>query len=216
MQQSLNYRSYRIGILLSLPVAALLLYITYHYGLKESFLMLNGDGGKAADALFKFITYFGDAILWIPMLVYIIWKKKKLYLALVTASFTLVTILVQVCKYFIVPDEARPTRYITDGSFIHTVEGVAVHSFSSFPSGHTATAFAFFLIICLMTRKPWWLPIGVLTAILVGYSRIYLAQHFPLDVAAGIIVAIIAVSLSIPFQRWIDNRNIKVTDEVKA
>lgn len=216
MQRNLNYSSYRIGVLLSLPVAVMLFYLTYQYGLKESFLMLNGDGGKAADALFKSITYFGDAILWIPMLAFIIWKKRKLYLALVTASFTLVTILVQVCKYFIVPDEARPTRYITDGSFIHTVEGVTVHSFSSFPSGHTATAFTFFLMICLMTKKKWWIPVGLFTAILVGYSRIYLAQHFPLDVAAGIIVAVIAVSLSIPFQKWIDKRNIKVTEEVKA
>lgn len=205
-----------MGILLSLSVAIILFYLTYQYGLKESFLMLNGNGGKAVDALFKFITYFGDAILWIPMLGYIIWKKRKLYLALVTASFILVTILVQVCKYFIVPDEARPTRYITDGSFIHTVEGVTVHSFSSFPSGHTATAFTFFLIICLITRKSWWLPVGILTAILVGYSRIYLAQHFPLDVAAGIMVAIIAVNLSIPFQKWIDKRNIKVSEDVKA
>ena len=216
MQQNLNTRSFKTGILLSLPVAGVLFYLTYYYGLKESFLILNGDGGNASDILFRFITYFGDAILWIPMLGYIIWKKRKLYLALVTASFTLVTIFVQVCKYFIVPDEARPTRYITDGSFIHTVEGVTVHSFSSFPSGHTATAFTFFLMICLMTRKKWWLPVGIFTAILVGYSRIYLAQHFPLDVAAGIIVAIISVSLSIPFQKWIDKRNLRISKQVEA
>jgi len=216
MQPNLNYKKFRAGILLSLPVAAILFYLSYAYGLKNSFLMLNGDGGKAADALFTFITYFGDAILWIPMLGYIIWKKRKLYLALVTASFTIVTILVQVCKYFIVPDQPRPIRYITDGSFIHTVEGITVHSFSSFPSGHTATAFTFFLMTCLMTRKIWWLPVGLITAILVGYSRIYLAQHFPLDVAAGIIVAIISVSLSVPFQKYIDKRNVKITEEVKA
>lgn len=216
MQQNLNNRSFKTGVILSLPVAIVLFYLTYAYGLKESFLMLNGDGGKAANILFRFITYFGDAILWIPMLAYIIWKKRKIYLALVTATFTLVTILVQVCKYFIVPDEARPTRYITDGSFIHTVEGVTVHSFSSFPSGHTATAFAFFLMICLMIKKSWWLPIGFLTAILVGYSRIYLAQHFPVDVAAGIIVAIIAVSLAVPFQKWIDKRNLRISKDVKA
>ncbi len=215
-QQSLNYKSFRIGIWLSLPIALVLFYLTYSYGLKESFLMLNGDGGQISDIFFKIFTYFGDAILWIPMLAFIIWKKRKLYLALVTASFTLVTIFVQVCKYFIVPDEARPTRYITDGSFIHTVEGVTVHSFSSFPSGHTATAFTFFLMICLMTRRKWWLPVGLITAILVGYSRIYLAQHFPLDVAAGIIVAIVSVSLAVPFQKWIDNRNLKVSKDVKA
>jgi membrane-associated phospholipid phosphatase len=215
-QQSLNIRTFIIGCIISLPVAAYLFYITYRLGIKESFLKLNGDGGYAIDQFFRFFTYFGDAILWIPMLAYIIWKKKKLYLPLATGSFALVTILVQVCKYFIVPDEPRPTTFITDGSYIHTVEGVAVHSISSFPSGHTATAFTFFLMICLMSRKSWWLPVGFVTACLVGYSRVYLAQHFPLDVAAGIIVAIVSVSASIPFQRWSDKRNLKVTGEMKA
>lgn len=175
--------------------------------MKDAFLLLNGDGGYAADQFFRFFTYFGDALLWIPMLVYIIWKKKKIYLALATASFSIATILVQVCKYFIVPDEPRPTTFITDGSYIHLVRGVTVHSISSFPSGHTATAFTFFLMICLMTRKTWWIPAGFIMAMLVGYSRIYLAQHFPLDVAAGIVVAIISVGLAIPFQRWVDKRN---------
>lgn len=216
MQKSLNTRSFIIGCLISLPVAAYLFYLTYSLGMKDAFLKLNGDGGYAADQFFRFFTYFGDAILWIPMLAYIIWKKRKLYLALATGSFTIVTILVQVCKYFIVPDEPRPTTFITDGSLIHLVKGVDVHSISSFPSGHTATAFTFFLMLCLMTKKSWWLPVGFVTACLVGYSRIYLAQHFPLDVAAGIIVGIIGVSLSIPFQRWIDKRNLKVSEKVKA
>lgn len=213
---NLNTHSYIAGSLLSLPVAALLFYLAYAYGMKDSFLMLNGDGGILADIFFRFFTYFGDALLWIPMLTWVIWKKKKLYLPLVTGTFFFVTLFVQVCKYFIVPDELRPTKYITDGSFIHTVEGVAVHSVSSFPSGHTATAFAFFLMICLMTRKSWWLPAGFITAVLVGYSRIYLAQHFPLDVAAGIVVGIVAVAVSIPFQKWADKRKTMITDEYRA
>jgi membrane-associated phospholipid phosphatase len=184
--------------------------------MKDAFLMLNGDAGYAADQFFRFFTYFGDAILWIPMLAYIIWKKRKLYLGLAIASFALVTFLVQLCKYFIVPDEPRPTSFITDGSYIHTVQGVTVHSISSFPSGHTSTAFAFFLMICLMTKKAWWIPVGFLTACMVGYSRIYLAQHFPLDVGAGIICAIISVGLAIPVQKQLDKRNIKISEDMKA
>lgn len=38
---------------------------------------------------------------------------------------------------------------------------------------------------------------GAIYAIACGYSRIYLAQHFPLDVAGGIMVAIITVLTSI-------------------
>jgi membrane-associated phospholipid phosphatase len=216
MQRSLNTKYFFIGCVLCLPVISYLFYITFTDGMQHAFLMLNGDGGNAADQFFRFFTYFGDALLWLPMLVYIAWKKRKLYLGLATATFTLVTILVQLCKYVIVPDEPRPTSFITDGSYIHTVAGVTVHSISSFPSGHTATAFAFFLMICLMTRKSWWLVVGFLTACLVGYSRIYLAQHFPLDVGAGIICAIISVGVAIPFQRRLDKRNAKVSGNINA
>jgi membrane-associated phospholipid phosphatase len=205
MRSKLNSRYFLIGCVLSLIAAAFLFYLSFSLGLRNSFLLLNGDGGKATDYFFMFFTYFGDALLWVPVFAYIIWKQKKLYLPLSISSFALGTIFVHVCKIFIAPGELRPTRYITD-AFIHTVEGVRVHAANSFPSGHTATAFTFFLIICLMTRKKWWIPVGFSTAVLVGYSRIYLAQHFPLDVAAGIIAAVAAVGLSIPFQRWVDRR----------
>jgi membrane-associated phospholipid phosphatase len=216
MQRSLNTKYFVLGSLLCLPVIAYLFFITFNCGMQQSFLMLNGDGGYAADQFFRFFTYFGDALLWLPMLVYVGWKKRKLYLGLTVASFVFVTILVQLCKYVIVPDELRPTSFITDGSYIHTVEGVTVHSISSFPSGHTATAFAFFLVICLMTRKKWWLVIGFVTACLVGYSRIYLAQHFPLDVGAGIICAIVSVGFAIPIQQRLDKRNRHPAPGVKA
>lgn len=168
--------------------------------------MLNGDAGTTADYFFSYFTYFGDALLWVPMLAYVLWKKQKTYLLLVIATFAIGTVLVQVCKYLIVPDEPRPTTFITDGSYIHTVPGVTVHAISSFPSGHTATAFGFFLLICLLTRKRWWIPVGLLMASLVGYSRMYLAQHFPLDVAAGIIAGFLSVLLSIGVQRYFDRR----------
>jgi membrane-associated phospholipid phosphatase len=107
-----------------------------------------------------------------------------------------------VFKNFILPGEPRPTKAITDGSFIHVVTGVEVHSISSFPSGHTGTAFCFYLLFCLLIKKNWWLFAGLAYALLVGYSRVYLAQHFPFDVAGGILVAIISVILSVKLQQW--------------
>jgi len=44
----------------------------------------------------------------------------------------------------------------------------------------------------------------------VGYSRIYLAQHFPIDVGAGIITGIISVAAAIQFQRYWWKRKVKV------
>jgi undecaprenyl-diphosphatase len=56
----------------------------------------------------------------------------------------------------------------------------------SFPSGHTAAAFGAAVSMSRMwpqARVVWWVM-----ALLMGYSRIYLGHHYPLDVAGGAIV----------------------------
>jgi undecaprenyl-diphosphatase len=59
---------------------------------------------------------------------------------------------------------------------------------TSFPSIHTAAAFAMaYLVVQLY---PWWPNVVVLYAMasLIGLSRIYLREHFPLDVLGGAVL----------------------------
>ena len=203
--QSLNYKNFKIGLLLSMLFALALFIISYSYGKNNFFLLLNTDLGIAADCFFSFFSYLGDGLLWIPLLVYFMYKEGKKMLPLLISSFAITTAFTQVCKYLIVPDELRPTAAITN-EFIHTVKGVTVHTTASFPSGHTATAFVFYLIFCLVFENKWWMIVGLLYAVTVGYSRIYLAQHFPYDVAAGIVVAIVSVIFSLIIQIGFDKR----------
>jgi membrane-associated phospholipid phosphatase len=203
--QSLNYKNFKTGLILSVLCALTLFVMSYAYGKNNFFLLLNADLGNIADHFFTFFSYLGDGLLWIPLIVYFIYKEGKKLLPFLISSFALTTAFTQACKYLIVPDELRPTAAITN-SFIHTVRGVTVHATASFPSGHTATAFVFYLIFCLVFERSWWLLIGLLYAITVGYSRIYLAQHFPFDVAAGILVAIVSVILSLIVQNKFDKR----------
>jgi membrane-associated phospholipid phosphatase len=79
---------------------------------------------------------------------------------------------------------------------MHTVKGVTMHQLSSFPSGHTATAFTIFLLTIYIFDRTKMILIGLLYAMLCGYSRIYLGQHFPMDVGGGIIVAIMTIEIS--------------------
>jgi membrane-associated phospholipid phosphatase len=45
-----------------------------------------------------------------------------------------------------------------------------------------------------------------------AYSRVYLGQHFPMDLGGGIIVAVMSVQLSIMIHQKISNK-IKATNE---
>ncbi len=59
---------------------------------------------------------------------------------------------------------------------------------SSFPSGHTASAFAASVALFLHHRRA---GIAVLlTSLFIGFTRMYLYVHFPSDVAAGIVLGV--------------------------
>jgi len=122
-------------------LAALLLLCSYIIGKNELFLLLNTDLGPVGNTFFQYFTYLGDGALWVLWIAWIISKKQKQLWPLIISAFALTTIFTQVFKYFILPDELRPARAIADIAQIHFVEGVTVHGYSSFPSGHTATAF---------------------------------------------------------------------------
>jgi len=60
----------------------------------------------------------------------------------------------------------------------------------SFPSGHTAAAFA---VAVAFAGEPAGLgPLALLLATGIGLSRVYLGAHYPLDVAAGGILGVFA------------------------
>ena len=190
--------------MLCLMCAIIIFTLSFLIGKNEFFLLLNNDFGKAADYFFWLFTYLGDGIFWLPMLIFFLSTKRKNLLPFLVSCFVFVTLFTQGFKFFI-DNSFRPTSAIS-GSVIHLVSGVTVHSQASFPSGHTATAFVFYLIFCLITRNNWWLIAGLLYALLVGYSRVYLAQHFPFDVAGGIVVALVSVMLSLWVQSFFEKR----------
>ncbi|MFN3299146.1 MAG: phosphatase PAP2 family protein [Sediminibacterium sp.] len=198
----MNLSAFKTGATLSIATGTILILFSFLGGKEDLFLLLNHDLGSSADFFFKYFTHAGDGIFWVPVALYFIFYKRKL-LPLILSSIILSTLLVQTGKKIIYPNEARPTAAIesTLQSPIHIVKGVTVHSNNSFPSGHTTTAFSLFLLGCLLLPYTYFWLIGFTAALLAGYSRIYLAQHFPLDVGAGIICAYITVYLSLQIQK---------------
>jgi membrane-associated phospholipid phosphatase len=203
MKQSLNKKNFTKAVVLALLLSVMLLFFSYSMGKENLFLLLNTDAKSVADTFFAAFTFGGDGLIWLPVLLITLFiLKRKDAVVLLTASFIFSTIFTQGIKNFVFPDEPRPVKAITDNSLIHIVGGVDVHSIGSFPSGHTASAFCIYLLFSLLLKSNWWLAIGFMYAALVGYSRVYLAQHFPLDVAAGIIVAVISVWLAVQVQQY--------------
>jgi undecaprenyl-diphosphatase len=65
---------------------------------------------------------------------------------------------------------------------------------TSFPSGHTAAAFATATILSYYFKK--WLIPAFAAAVCAGLARIYLLVHYPSDVIAGAVIGIL-ISLSV-------------------
>ncbi|RAJ04260.1 membrane-associated phospholipid phosphatase [Chitinophaga skermanii] len=159
------------------------------YFSKETlFLTINGPRSLWLDYFQTGLTYIGDGVTFGALLIgLLIGKKFRLFLV-GTAAFLFVAIVVQLIKHYI--DAPRPIAYFPDPSIVHTVAWVNVHSSLSFPSGHTSTAFAMccFTAMMLPVKAQKWALALFAIALLAGYSRIYLAQHFYEDVYVGSII----------------------------
>jgi membrane-associated phospholipid phosphatase len=176
-------------------IAIILLASSAFWGRIPVFLFLNRDFGTIADTVLLGFTYLAEGWMWIPYLIIVGWffKKDK---AIIVYSFVVSTLLTQIPKLLLFPNITRPIASGIAPNLMHTVKGVTMYQLSSFPSGHTATAFTIFLLTIYLFDRTKMILIGLLYAMLCGYSRIYLGQHFPMDVGGGIIVAIMTIEIS--------------------
>jgi undecaprenyl-diphosphatase len=63
---------------------------------------------------------------------------------------------------------------------------------SSFPSGHSSSSFACALVLSRLAPRLT-VPLFALAA-LVGYSRVYVGVHYPLDVVAGALFGVLVAT----------------------
>jgi membrane-associated phospholipid phosphatase len=90
----------------------------------------------------------------------------------------------------------RPAEFLKEVSF-YEVPGIELHHWGSFPSGHTTTAFMLASFLYLMLPKKLNLHYLVMSlAFFVGLSRVYLMQHFLMDIWAGALLGIFSSLIS--------------------
>lgn len=191
------------AIFITLLTGVLLSGVSWWLGKENAFLLFNHDLGSSADIFFTYWTYAGDGIIWVPVTILVFIYKRR-YTLLVLSCIVFSTLFTQLSKNVFFEGTSRPSTAITDHSLFHNVEGVDLHKLNSFPSGHTTTAFTIFLLATILINRRWVLPVGFLYAAMAAYSRVYLAQHFPLDLAGGMLAAVLTVWISVPIQRkWV-------------
>ena len=185
-----EYKHFRIATFFSLVIVFLLGLFVAIYGKDRSFLMINGHYSKQADYFFNYVTFLGEWILWVPIFIYALFIKRDFFLP-VLAALAICTLLTHVGKRVIFEGQPRPLLLLKD---VARAVPILKHNnyVNSFPSGHTSTAFTTALLLSFMVRKKFAVYFFPLVAFLVGYSRVYLAQHFVTDVLAGSIIGIIS------------------------
>ena len=190
---------------LTILVGLLLIAVSAYLGRIPVFLFLNTDGGAFMDQFFKWTTWGAEGWVWIPYLIVLVtWFKKDI--KLIVLNFLLSTLITQISKHIIWDDITRPILSGIPLNQIHTVPGQVTHAYNSFPSGHTATAFTLFLLTVYFFPTKWVFAVGVIYAIICAYSRVYLGQHFPMDLGGGMLVAVLSMQLSILIRQKISNR----------
>jgi membrane-associated phospholipid phosphatase len=183
-------------------VMIICLVIKLNFTKDEIYFAVNAHYSPLLDTLAPYVTDIGNG--WTTVAVcaiLVLFDYRKAFL-LATSYVMTGFIFAQSLKYFF--DAPRPKLYFQNQlNRIHFVTGTDVLSTHSFPSGHTITAFSTAIVILYFLRNKSWGFLLLLVAICVGYSRMYLSQHFFEDATMG---SVIGVFVTLIWLYYIDNK----------
>lgn len=183
-----TYAWYLLPYILWLFIAGAVILNTNKF---DFFVFLKQFHSSWADVFFKLSSFFAEWIGWVVVIIIASLVKIRFAIASLLA-LVLSGVTTQLLKNFVFNSHLRPSAYLSDLKGIHLVEGVDLHYFNSFPSGHTTSAFAICTLLTLILAKKSFLGfVFFILALIMGYSRIYLTQHFPIDVWVGSIIGFV-------------------------
>ena len=143
------------------------------------------------------IPAFTNLVDWLPYLcVVLLLFYRAGWATFLASNLLLSTLIVQPIKHIVCAP--RPLIWFAENMpdvTLPLVEGVKMNLWLSFPSGHTTTFFVLFfslsIILCAENIKGKNILsfLCFLCASFGAYTRIYLSQHFALDIFAGILIA---------------------------
>ena len=171
-----------------------LVFLFFDYSISKFFYNINSQ----TKSLFETLTHFGDSLyFFVPTIliwavIKIIQNKNKIILTISDISLfiffniLLSGIAVQIFKHIL----GRPRPPLFHSNNLTTLDIFNFDSrWHSFPSGHTATIFAF--IFCLIFLFPKIKNILITIAIVIASTRVIVGAHYVSDIFGGALVAYI-------------------------
>ena len=186
---------------------------TFDYDL---FLWLNFDGGPVMDFLMKSIST--PAVwAWLYLLIlYLVWRSRGwrcmlLFLAVVAAAVGLSDMIAGIFKHTGLlgglwpsfPVRFRPMHTPELEGLVHVIKQGGLYGTVS---AHAATMVALAIPSVAIIRRRWFSWLMPIVVVLICYSRIYMAYHFPMDIALGIITGTISGFVALWLYRLIAPR----------
>lgn len=164
------------------------LVFTFLYPKGEENILLNGLHNPFLDSFFYFATFIGDGLFCVAMVVLFLFisYKKAICLGL---SFLSSAIITQALKS--VFNAPRPKLFLPDFNLLHQVADVTIHTSRSFPSGHATSAFALAFCLSYFAKTNISGLFFCLIGVVAAASRIYLLQHFLIDVLLGSVIGVV-------------------------
>lgn len=144
------------------------------------FLFLNRLNTPVVDKIMLFLTSTGNGLVvaCVLLVMLALFDREKMFRVFISVLLAGVIggIVVHLLKVGI--DASRPLAIFPEAHFL----GEPL-KMGSFPSGHTQLAFSTATILAKEYKKHW--KFLYIWAAMVGFSRIYIGAHFPLDVIIG-------------------------------
>jgi membrane-associated phospholipid phosphatase len=204
MKEIIQRRAYFIPF--AVLWAGLAIYIS-QFSKSDGFLFLQMPHTEFLNFLMQRISDIADGIFIVSLFLFLLFFIKIRLGFIMLIGFAFSGLLSQTLKKTVFKDEARPVKWHEQQHLELSIpEGLKPHSWHSFPSGHSATAAFIFTFFAFRTRNTYKLIACAILAFLIGYSRIYLFHHFPMDVLAGLFIGIITqTGVELAAKNWFRN-----------
>ena len=169
----------------------------FFYGKPDLIYFFNERRTNGLNTFFKYFTKLGEEPIYLLSALFFLTKKIRHAILIALIGFVVMGLSYGLKAFFAID---RPFAYFRKLNLleeINFIEGVDVHSAAtSFPSGHAMSAFALYsmIILLLPKRKRYVFPLLTI-AVGVAVSRVYLVQHFYVDVYVGSVIGVLVAML---------------------